>query len=141
MAEDQLGNRIDEILRIAGSLFEKSKTHDQHFEAISHKVGLIDKRFDIIDERLEIQGAQLHIIDGRLSEVSSKVIEIEKRLAVVEAKLSLMESKLTSLEDEARQIRLEMNELNERAEIAIGDRKQIDQLEIRVFQLEEKLSA
>jgi len=68
------------------------------------------------------------------------VIEIEKRLTIVEAKLSLMETKLTSLENEARQIRLEMNELNESAGMHVEFRKELDQLEVRVFRLEEKLS-
>lgn len=126
MAEEFSENTQSEILRHLQTLIVKSGKHD--------------KRFDIIDERFAIQGEQLQIIDGRLADVASKVIEIEKRLIVVEAKLSLMETKLTSLEYEARQIRLEVNELNERAGTVIGDRKKIDQLEIRVFQLEEKLT-
>lgn len=47
---------------------------------------------------------------------------------------------MTSLENEARQIRLEINEFNESAGIQIEFRKELDQLEVRVFQLEEKLS-
>lgn len=60
---------------------------------------------------------------------------------MVEAKLSLMESKMTSLDEETRQIRLELDELNDRIENVIGTKERMGQLEIRVFQLEEKLAA
>jgi chromosome segregation ATPase len=127
MAEEVTENQFAEVLRHLQTLIRKSGEHD--------------KRFDMLDERFAIQSEQLRIIDGRVSDIASKVIEIEKRITVVEAKLSLMETKLTSLENEARQIRLEMNELNESAGMHVEFRKELDQLEVRVFRLEEKLSA
>ncbi len=75
------------------------------------------------------------------NQFKSEMLEFKSDLMkFVEAKLSLMETKLTSLENEARQIRLEMNELNESAGMHVEFRKELDQLEVRVFRLEEKLS-
>lgn len=124
--EMEFGNGLDRLGTEVGNLTRKSEEHD--------------KRFDLLDEKFAIQHEQIRILDTKIDDVASKVIEIDKRMTVVEAKLSLMETKLTSLEDEARQIRLEMNELNERIENTFAFREQIDQLEVRVFQLEEKLT-
>lgn len=116
------------------------RTNSFKLDKFESEFARIDRRFDAIDERFAIQGEQLKIIDGRLTDVISKVIEIDKRLKVVEAKLSLMETKLTSLDEEARQIRLEMNELNESAGMHVEFRSELNRLEVRVFRLEEKLS-
>jgi maltodextrin utilization protein YvdJ len=116
------------------------RTNSYKLDKFEAEFGRIDKRFDIVEDRFAVQGEQLRIIDGRLNDVISKVVEIDKRLMVVEAKLNLMETKLTSLEEEARQIRLEMNELNESAGMHVEFRKEMDHLEVRLFRLEEKLS-
>lgn len=139
---------VDTATKKFDGLTSDVRTNSFKLDKLDAEIGILkaqsaghDGRFDILDERFVIQGEQLRIIDGRIADVASKVIEIEKRLTVVEAKLSLMETKLTSLQDEARQIRLEMNELNETAGKAVEFREVIDRLEVRVFQLEDKLSA
>ena len=52
-----------------------------------------------------------------------------------------METKLTTLEAETRQIRLELNDLNELTDIGAQTKEQLKQLELRVFSLEEKIAA
>ena len=126
MAEEFSENTQSEILRHLQTLIVKSGEHD--------------KRFDMIDENFGVLREQVKIMDGKLTDIASKVIEIDKRLAVVEARLGLMENRLTALEEETRQIRLELDELNDRAETVFSDRTLIDQLEVRLFQLEEKLA-
>ena len=126
MAENVSENQLSEVLHLLQKLVTKSGDHD--------------RRFDVIDESLEVLKAEFRIVDGKVTDVAAKLMEVDKRLAVVEAKLNQMETKLASLEDEARQIRLELNELNESAPAASELRQHVDQLEVRVFQLEEKLA-
>ncbi|MBC7898618.1 MAG: hypothetical protein H7070_01070 [Saprospiraceae bacterium] len=148
MADDQLNYRIDEIFRIATALLEKSKTHDGHFEAISTKIGKTDKRFDSMDSRFDSMDNRfdrlenkVEIIYGQLTDMASKLIELDIRLAAIEAKINLVEVKITGLDTEIKQIRIELDELNQRFESEIDSQKRIDELSVRVFQIEEKLTA
>ncbi len=100
-----------------------------------------DKRFDTVETKLEILREQIRMVDVKVGEVASKVIEIDKRLIVIEAKLSLMETKFTAAEDEIRQIRFELDELNETTSIEPETLGRLSQLEERVLHLEEKISA
>jgi len=99
------------------------------------------QRFDIVETKLQIIREQIRMVHVKVGEVASKAMEIDKRLTVIEAKLSLMETKFTSLEDEIRQIRLELDELNETSSLEAKTKERLNQLEIRVFQLEEKIAA
>jgi len=93
-----------------------------------------DKEFGILKEMISVA-------DGRSIDVASKVLEIDKRLTAIEAKLSLVEMKLTGIDDEVKQVRIEMDELNQRFDSGIETRNRIGELEVRVFELEEKLAA
>lgn len=99
------------------------------------------KRFDIVDTGLEILREQNRMLDVKIGEVASKAMEIDKRLIVIESKLTLMETKWTSLEDEVRQIRFELDDLNEIRSLDAKTSKRLVDIEARVFQLEEKLTA
>ena len=105
------------------------------------KVSDHGKKLDSISLQLEVQQEELKIIDGRALDIASKVLEIDKRCTVIEAKIGLVEHKLSGLESEVRQARMELDELNERFEKGNEVRAEIEQLSIRVFQLEEKLAA
>ena len=95
----------------------------------------------MVDTSLEILREQTRMVGVKIDDVAVKVMEIDKRLAVVEAHLGLMETKLTTLEDETRQFRLELNDLNELTDTGAKTKQQLTQLELRVFQLEEKIAA
>ncbi len=107
----------------------------------SRIIGDQGKRFDIVETKLQILREQIRIVDVKVGEVASKVMEIDKRLMVIEAKLSLMETKFTALEDEIRQIRLELDELNETPSLEAETKERLRQLDLRVFQVEEKIAA
>lgn len=115
------------------------RTNSFKLDRLEAKVVQHDKRFDLLDGKLDVLSEQSRMIDLKVNEVASKLMEIDKRLMVVEAKLNLVETKLTALEDETRQIRLELNDLNETADIGAKERTRLGELEIRIYQLEEKL--
>ena len=127
MAEEYSDRFQGEVMRMLGTLVEKVSDHG--------------KKLDSISQQLEVQQEELRIIDGRALDIASKVLEIDKRCTVIEAKIGLVEHKLSGLENEVRQARLELDELNGRFEKGNEVRAEIEQLSIRVFQLEEKLAA
>ncbi|MBX3295299.1 MAG: hypothetical protein KF762_06275 [Acidobacteria bacterium] len=127
MAEEYSDRFQGEVMRILGTLVEKVSEHGNKLDSISHQ--------------LELQQEELRIIDGRVLDIASKVLEIDKRCTVIEAKIGLVEHKLSGLESEVRQVRMELDDLNERFEKGSEVKSEIDQLSIRVFQLEEKLAA
>ena len=104
-------------------------------------IGDQGKRFDIVETKLQILREQIRMVHVKVDDVASKVMEIDKRLMVIEAKLSLMETKFTSLEDEIRQIRLELDELNETANVRAKTIERLNQIDVRVVQLEERIAA
>ena len=142
----------DQMLRfveIAGHKFDglssdvrtNAFTLDRLEAQSARNFGNHDKRFDMVETKLEILREQIRMVDVKVGEVASKVIEIDKRLTVIEAKLSLMETKFTATEDEIRQIRFELDELNETTSIEPDTLGRLSQLEERVLHLEEKISA
>ncbi len=127
MAEEYSDRFQGEVMRILGTLVEK--VSDQ------------GAKLDSISQQLEVQQEELRIIDGRALDIASKVLEIDKRCTVIEAKIGLVEHKLSGLESEVRQVRIELDELNERFDNGVDVKRDVEQLGIRVFQLEEKLAA
>ncbi len=115
------------------------RTNSFKMDRLEQGFDQLGRRFDQLEGKFEVLGEQSRMIDIKVDEVASKLMEIDKRLMVVEAKLNLVETKLTTLVDETHQIRLELNDLNETADIGAKERARLGELEIRVYQLEEKL--
>jgi len=137
MAEENL---LDTLIKKVDGLITDVRTNSFALDKLGHAFETIGSRFDSIDEQFAIQREQGRLLGVKIDSLASKVIEIDKQLAIVEAQLNLFERKIGGLSEEAEQIRLELNDLNEQSAGMGEAEKRIGLLEVRLFQLEEKLS-
>jgi len=148
MADEQLNYRIDEILRITTGLVtavrevrQVQDNHTQKFEIIEKDVSSLKKDVSSLKKDVAFLKKEVRINSGKLDDVIFRVIEMYNRLFDIEKQLKFFDKRLVDLEEEYQKIYSELIKLVENVEDNPEARAKVDELDLRIEKLEEKVFA
>ena len=148
MADEQLNYRIDEILRITTGLVtavrevrQVQDNHTQKFEIIEKDASSLKKDVSSLKKDVAFLKKEVRINSGKLDDVIFRVIEMYNRLFDIEKQLKFFDKRLVDLEEEYQKIYSELIKLVENVEDNPEARAKVDELDLRIEKLEEKVFA
>ncbi|MGI8640189.1 MAG: hypothetical protein ACR2MG_09535 [Pyrinomonadaceae bacterium] len=141
MADEQLNYRIDEILRITTGLVTAVREVRQVQDNHTQKFEIIEKDVSSLKKDVAFLKKEVRINSGKLDDVIFRVIEMYNRLFDIEKQLKFFDKRLVDLEEEYQKIYSELIKLVENVEDNPEARAKVDELDLRIEKLEEKVFA